>query len=137
MTNDSMASRPPIHMIDAEADLLSDLALSAAERQPRISELLLEEISRARLHQPDSIDRGVVTLGALIDFVDEATGRGGIVELVLPSQADISRGRISILTPIGSGLIGLSEGQSIVWPVQEGEQHRLTVVKVAQPDRVN
>lgn len=137
MTNDTVATRPPIHMIDSEAELLSDLAMSAADRQPRISELLLEEIGRARLHQPDAIDRGVVTLGALIDFVDEATGRGRIVELVLPNDADISRGRVSILTPIGSGLIGLSEGQSIVWPIKEGEQRKLTVVRVAQPERAN
>lgn len=137
MTNDSVAARPPIHMIDSEAELLSDLALRAAASQPRISELLLEEIDRARIHQPDAIDRGVVTLGSLIDFVDEATGRGRIVELVLPNEADISRGRVSILSPIGSGLIGLSEGQSIVWPIRDGQERRLTVIKVAQRERIN
>lgn len=137
MTNDSVAARPPIHMIDSEAELLSDLALRAAASQPRIAELLLEEIDRARIHQPDAIDRGVVTLGSLIDFVDEATGRGRIVELVLPNEADISRGRVSILSPIGSGLIGLSEGQSIVWPIRDGQERRLTVIKVAQRERIN
>jgi regulator of nucleoside diphosphate kinase len=55
------------------------------------------------------------------------------VQLVYPAEADIEAGRISILTPIGAGLIGLREGQSILWPDREGRERRLTVVRVTQP----
>jgi regulator of nucleoside diphosphate kinase len=54
-------------------------------------------------------------------------GRERSVVLVYPGQADIGVGRISILTPIGTALIGLSEGQSITWTTRDGRRRRLTV----------
>jgi hypothetical protein len=52
------------------------------------------------------------------------------VVLVFPGQADIGEGKISILTPIGTVLIGLSVGQSIAWLTRDGKSRRLTVVSV-------
>ena len=55
MTDDKAASRPPIHMIEAEADNLASLAASVEDRMPQVSELLLEEIARhigLTFHQP-------------------------------------------------------------------------------------
>jgi regulator of nucleoside diphosphate kinase len=49
---------------------------------------------------------------------------------VLPPEADISAGRISVLTPIGAALIGLSPGQSIDWETRDGRVGRLTVESV-------
>jgi regulator of nucleoside diphosphate kinase len=54
------------------------------------------------------------------------------VTLVFPGEADISRDRISILTPIGIALIGLSEGQSITWVTRDGRERGLTVLSVRQ-----
>lgn len=126
---------PPIHLLEAEADALTNLALSAADRLPQISELLLHEIGRATIHSPDTIARDVVTMHATIDFIDEASGARRSVELVYPKDADISAGRISIMTPIGAGLIGLREGQSILWPDRDGRQRHLKVLAVVQPAR--
>jgi regulator of nucleoside diphosphate kinase len=52
------------------------------------------------------------------------------VKLVFPGQADIAAGRISILTPIGAALIGLSEGQSIAWKTRDGRLRQLTILAV-------
>ena len=52
------------------------------------------------------------------------------VTLVFPEDADIAEKRISIMTPIGAALIGLTEGQSITWPSRTGEIHRLQVLSV-------
>lgn len=126
------ATRPQIHMIEEEADNLSGLALSNEHRFPQVSELLIRETSRAKLYAAASIPPDVVTMGALVEFVDEGTGAQRTVQLVYPPEADISAGRISILTPIGAGLIGLREGQSILWPDREGHERRLVIVKVQQ-----
>lgn len=123
---------PAIHLIDTEADTLADLAVSIEDRLPQVSELLLREIGRANIHSRQSIGSDVVTMHAAIDFIDEASGASRSVQLVYPKDADISAGRISILTPIGAGLIGLREGQSILWPDREGRERRLKVVKVTQ-----
>ena len=49
------------------------------------------------------------------------------------SLRELAAGTISILTPIGAALIGLSPGQSIAWTARDGRQHRLTVLSVAPP----
>lgn len=124
---------PSIHLIDTEADVLADLAVSVAERVPQVSELLLREIERAVIHSRDTIPVDVVTMHATVTFIDEASGTSRSVQLVFPQDADIAAGRLSILTPVGAGLIGLREGRSILWPDREGRQRQLKVVGVVQP----
>src|SRR3546814_17657835 len=111
MTRKTAPKRPPIHMIDTEADTLADLAIGVRDRLPQVSELLLEEISRATIHHAGKIPHNVITMNAEVEFVDEASEATRIVQLVYPRQADIAANRISILTPVGAGLIGLREGQ--------------------------
>lgn len=127
--------RPPIHMIDTEADSLSALAMATEDRLPQVSELLLNEIGRAKLHAADRIPDNVVTMHGTVRFVDEASGKESTYQLVYPAEADISAGRISILTPVGAGLIGLREGQSILWPDREGNERELRIVEVSRAAR--
>jgi regulator of nucleoside diphosphate kinase len=133
MTNNKAARRPPIHMIDTEADTLTRLAMSVEDRLPQVSELLLEEIARATMHTAERLPAGIVTMQATVEFADTASGREYSYQLVYPKEADISAGRISILTPVGAGLIGLREGQSILWPDRDGRERKLTIIKVSQP----
>lgn len=135
MTNQKTAGRPPIQMIDTEADALADLAMRAADRAPEVSGLLLGEIERATVHDRSAIPGDVVTMGSVVEFIDEASGADRTVELVYPKHADIAAGRVSILTPVGAGLIGLQKGQSILWPDRSGHERRLIIVKVVQPHR--
>ncbi len=132
MTRKTAPKRPPIHMIATQADILADLAIGVQDRLPQVSELLLEEIARAKVHSAGRISKDVVTMNAQVEFVDETSNATRIVQLVYPRHADIAANRISILTPIGAGLIGLREGQSILWPDRVGHERKLTIVKVRQ-----
>src|SRR3546814_9485491 len=93
--------------------------------------MLRDETSRAKVYTRERIPRDVVVMGATVEF-DDANGSTRSVKLVYPNDADISAGRISILTPVGAGLIGLREGQSILWPDREGHERELTIVRVKQ-----
>jgi regulator of nucleoside diphosphate kinase len=53
------------------------------------------------------------------------------VTLVYPPDADVTEGKISVLTPVGAALIGLSVSQSIEWQTPSGGWRSLTVLKVA------
>jgi regulator of nucleoside diphosphate kinase len=75
----------------------------------------------------------VVALGSRVEFRDAATGEARTVELVLPGEADIAAGRVSVLSLVGAGLFGLSEGQAIDWPTQDGRLRRLEVLRVWPP----
>lgn len=125
--------RPPIHLIDTESDLVGNLALRAEHDHPIVAAMLLTEIDRAELHRKCDLPDEVVTLGAEVDFIDEKTMQRRTVTLVLPGDANIAMGRISILTPIGAALYGLSAGQSIDWPDLSGNERRLRITAVRQP----
>ena len=68
-------------------------------------------------------------MGSTLRFTTD-TGEDRTITLVFPSDADISAGKVSILTPIGAALIGLSAGQSIDWTGRNGHPHRLVVESV-------
>ena len=126
-------SRPPIHLLAAESDIIAGLALRAEHRQPVVAAMLLEEIERAELHDPDSMPDGHVGLNSTVAFVDKRTQQVREVKLVLPGEANIAEGRISILTPMGAALYGLAAGQSIDWPDLYGNHRPIRIVRVTQP----
>jgi regulator of nucleoside diphosphate kinase len=75
----------------------------------------------------------VVILGSEVGFVDEKTNQARTVTLVLPAHANIAEGRISILTPMGAALYGLTAGASIDWPDLDGNSRRIRIARVTQP----
>jgi regulator of nucleoside diphosphate kinase len=124
--------RPPIHLLASESDLVAGLALRAEHRQPVVAAMLLGEIERAELHEPDTLPEQAVTLGSEVDFIDENTNQVRTVQVVVPGDANIAYGRISILTPMGAALYGLLAGQSIDWPDLEGHERRIKILRVRQ-----
>ena len=90
--------------------MVAALALHVEERQPVVAAMLLEEIERAELHEPDTMPDGHARLNSTVTYVDEKSREARDVQLVLPAAANISEGRISILTPMGSSLIRARRG---------------------------
>jgi len=129
-------TRPPIILIDTEADALADMAIAMQSRSPDVSEMLLDEIGRAKTCRADKIPADVVTMMSRVEFIDEGTSARHEIELVYPREADAEAHRISILTPIGAGIIGMRVGQSISWPNRSGEHRLLRIVGVTQPERL-
>ena len=126
-------ARPPLHLLASESDRVASLALQAEHRQPVVAAMLLEEIERAELHEPGTLPETAVTIGSEVDFIDERTNQVRTVELVFPAHANIAAGRISILTPMGAALYGLTAGQSIDWPDLDGHARRIRILRVHQP----
>ena len=127
------SGKPPIHLIDVEYDIIADLALGLERQSPELAKMLLDEINRAEIHAPGALPAGVVTIGSEVEVLDTHNGTTRKLLLVLPSEADVDAGRVSILTPMGAGLIGLRKGQSIEWPYRNGETRLLTILRVTRP----
>jgi regulator of nucleoside diphosphate kinase len=127
-------TRPPIHLLASESDLVAGLAMRAEHHQPVIAAMLLEEIERAELHGPETMPSGYVRLNSRVTFVDEKSQQMREVQLVLPGEANIAEGRISILTPMGAALYGLAAGHSIDWPDLQGHQRPIRIVRVTHGD---
>ena len=127
--------RPPLHLLASESDLVAGLALQAEHRNPVVAAMLLEEIERAELHEADTMPTDAVMLGSEVSFVDERSKRMRTVKLVLPVDANIAEGRISIMTPMGAALYGLRAGDAIDWPDNDGNARRITIRRVSQPEK--
>jgi regulator of nucleoside diphosphate kinase len=124
---------PQITVTQADHDRLSDIAEIVGSRAPG-GRLLADEMMRARVVAPGEIAPSVITMNADVEFVDDQTRQVRRVTLVYPEDADILNGKVSVLTPIGAALIGLSEGQSMEWQTLDGERKTLTVLRVHQPE---
>src|SRR3546814_7554315 len=80
--------KPPIHITDADYDVIADLAIQIEHRSSELSKMLLDEINRAEIHSVDTIPADAVTLGSEVEFLDEATGTTRRVRLVLPRSEE-------------------------------------------------
>ena len=128
---------PSILLIDSEADILADLAVAALGKSQQAAKLLLQEVDRASTVARADLPTDVVTMQSRVVFVDEATAEQHSVELVYPRDANMELGRLSVLTPIGAALIGMTVGNSIDWPNRQGACRRLKIVDVVQPAPVS
>jgi regulator of nucleoside diphosphate kinase len=131
-----MAKLPPIYLTKDDLDrLLNLLEAYAAGSGGRRFDKLENELARALVVSRDRIPKDVVTMDSRVEFQDEITGERHEYTLAYPAYADINTGKISILTPVGTALLGLSVGQSIDWELPNGEKRRYRVMSVPyQPE---
>ncbi|MBP2161892.1 MULTISPECIES: nucleoside diphosphate kinase regulator [Asticcacaulis] len=122
---------PKIVISRDDFETLGNLAEIAAPDQKAAADLLQRELQRARIVAPEKLDPGVVRIGAFVCYRLGA-GPERTVQLVLPYQADIAHNRISVLTPVGAALIGLSHGQAIRFTATDGRSQVLQVIRVSQ-----
>ena len=93
----------------------------------------MDEIARAKLVAPDKLRDDVVTIGSEVTYRDLGSDRMQTVFVVYPEDADIDQHRISVLTPVGVALLGLSPGATISWITRDDETRLLEVVSVRLP----
>jgi regulator of nucleoside diphosphate kinase len=121
-----------------ERDLARLKALLDSHSDGRDSEAfdaLDAELSRAEVVPSSEIPSYVVTMNSHVVFEDEETKTRREITLVYPKEADASQGKISILAPVGSALLGLSVGQAIRWPLPGGKSKQYKIVAVTfQPE---
>ena len=127
------SSKPEIHLSETDYDHIAGLALRLEHSNPSLSALILDEIERARLWPSEALPDGVVALGSEVEFFDDSNGTSRKVILVLPQEADIQAGRVSVITPVGAGLIGMAAGQEIDWPCPDGRPRKLRILRVRRP----
>lgn len=123
---------PPIRVLRDDLEKLENLLDAMHRSYARVSMFLQQELLRA-----DIVERPTrtpfVQLGSRVDFSDEE-GTVHSATLYMPEEAcpHLPDG-LSILTPVGCALLGLSPGQSIAYQTVDGRQKRVTVHKVTSP----
>jgi regulator of nucleoside diphosphate kinase len=121
---------------------MNDLIMVTAADMSRLSLLrahaaLKGELDRAVVVSSVAVPPNVATMNSMVRYGDETSGEQRSVFLVYPEKADGSAGKISVLSPLGTALLGLSEGQAIEWDFPDGSRRRLRLLEVIyQPERI-
>jgi len=121
---------PQITLTTDDSERLRRLADAASGKFPRTAEFLAREVDRAELSDDATTVQSLVTMGSEVIYRDDETGKTRSVILVYPDEADLDAGKISVLTPIGAALIGLSVNQSIEFETPTGAIRSVTVESV-------
>lgn len=127
----SQSGLPPSIVVSTRdmARLEALLDSPALSRHPA-AVALAQELERAQVLPPEEIPEGIVTMHSRVDCEDELHDEKHSLTLVYPHEADFDKGRVSVLAPVGSALLGLSVGQTIDWTAPGGRQLRLRVTAV-------
>jgi regulator of nucleoside diphosphate kinase len=94
------------------------------------NQLLRYEFARAVVVPAHQVPKNVVAMHSRVEYLDESTGISRQVRLVFPTEVDLKRGKISVLSPLGAALLGLKQGQMIAWPIPSDLDKRLKIMRV-------
>lgn len=130
-TPDLIISRQDLGRLDV---LLSDIA---SGEMGKVREFLLDELARARVVDRADLPPTVVGMHSTVEFRDNDSGRHLVLKLVYPHETRDIGQAVSVLTPVGAALIGLSVGQSIGYETPDGRLKTLTVVRVLRHGSLN
>jgi regulator of nucleoside diphosphate kinase len=112
-----------IYVTEIDYNRLSGLIDRTRERNGIDREYLnkLEaELDRAEVVESKDIPRDVITMRSKVRLKDLVSGESNTYSLVFPTEADFSEGKISVLAPIGTAILGYRQGDTIEWSVPSG-----------------
>ena len=121
-----------IMVSDADHDRLTALARASLDRTPETAEELLSEMDRAVVTEAAAMPADVVRMGSTVTIRAES-GTPQRITLVYPGDANIAENKISVLTPMGTALIGATVGQAVCWSSRGGRELSVTVEAVDTP----
>lgn len=128
--------KPRIVLSSVDAERLENLIDSLTDEIFPGKKNLEDELARADVVDPKEIPATVVTMNSTVRFKVEPLADEFLLTLVYPKDSDAANGKISILTPVGSALLGLSQGDEIEWPKPDGGLLNVRIEEVTyQPER--
>jgi regulator of nucleoside diphosphate kinase len=122
----------PIYITSQDKQRLEDLLAEVAVSNPRARgdlNALVEELQRATVVDPKEVPADVITMNSRAEMLDLDSGEAGNFTLVFPSEANIEEGKISVLAPIGAGMLGYRMNDEFEWNVPGGIR-RMRVARI-------
>ena len=113
----------------AELNSVITFTGKVSERAKWELRLLENELKRAQIVPSEEVPPDVITMNTRAEFLDLESGERMEFTLVLPADANINDGKISVLAPLGTAMLGYRVGDTFEWPVPYGIRH-LKVIKV-------
>jgi regulator of nucleoside diphosphate kinase len=130
-------NQPSIFITTKDAEKLRKLIREAYHSEYRGSDylkVLAEEMEKAAVVNPDQIPADVITLNSTARPLDQETNEEMVYTLVFPEDADLSQGKISILAPIGTAMLGYKTGDTFEWDTPGGKRTLRVTEILYQPE---
>lgn len=121
-----------IHITEFDAKRIRELLSKLTNSQP--GEDLSTELDRAVIVQPEDIPGDIITMNSTARLLDLDTRENLTYTLVFPENANISEGKISVLAPIGTAMIGYRVGDTFMWQVPDGVRRLRVEEIIYQPE---
>jgi regulator of nucleoside diphosphate kinase len=121
-----------IHVTSQDKQRLEDLLAEVEVSDPRKQgdlKALVEELHRAVIVESKDVPGDVITMNSRAEIRDLDSGETVAFTLVFPSEANIDDEKISILAPIGAGMLGYRVNDKFEWKVPDGIR-RMKVTKI-------
>ena len=112
-----------IAMTELDAVRLKNLIISCRndkKTDTKNLQFLLNEIGRAEITKSKQIAPDIVTMNCIIEIYNYQSNKDLTVKLVYPTEADYKTGNVSILSPLGSALLGYREGDRVCFDAPGG-----------------
>lgn len=130
-----MTAATPIVVSSLDLERIDALLDMPAYRNVPALTALRDELERATIVDPEQVPADVVTMNSTARVVDESSNEEYQLTLVYPRDADGDPGKVSVLAPVGSAILGLRVGQTIQWPMPGGRQLVLRIAAISyQPE---
>jgi len=120
-------------MTEEDFNLLKSYANKKTDMNDEMS--LANELGRAVIVRNDAFPPHCIRINSFVELLDLETGKTMKFTLVMPENADITRQKISILTPIGAALIGFRKTEEVVWKVPAGLK-TFRIIEVINPELI-
>ena len=118
-----------------EKDLLRIKHILSFQKSEAFEDLELE-LDRAKIISDDIVPADLVTMNSKLKFLNLQDDKEMIISITYPSDANFAEGKISVLAPLGSALIGLRVGQEINWMFPDGKTKTLKIISIIyQPEQ--
>jgi regulator of nucleoside diphosphate kinase len=128
----TQSARNPIHITSRDKQLLEELLAEVEASSSRWRgdlRSLRDELQRAIVVEPEEVPDDVITMNSRAEMLDLETGETVTFTLVFPSQANVDEEKISVLAPIGAGMLGYRLKDEFEWNVPGGVR-RMRVTRI-------
>ncbi|HOW27534.1 MAG TPA: nucleoside diphosphate kinase regulator [Elusimicrobiota bacterium] len=126
-----------IFLTDYDAKRLNELLLGGQGIDPRdqmhVGELK-KEIDRGNIVSAKEIPSDIITMNSKIKITDLETGEESVYTIVYPKDADINLGKISVLAPVGTALLGYRVGDVVEWKIRDAVRRLKVMEVIYQPE---
>ena len=123
--------KPEITVSTSDLERLEGLLSKPPTRNRSDLDGLRAELDRANVLDGDAVPDNIIMMNSRARFREETSGREYELTLAWPHEANAADGKVSIFSPAGSALLGLSVGQSIDWQTPEGHAIQLRILAVS------